>query len=183
FNLDMDFYLLSKNILDKLWEYINNTKDDVVAGLCASIAVLCAFKDRVSTYKVCKFLNIKMSTIQLQVKEKICKRFKISGFTTLVRSAELLKVFLREIGLLPSQGVITLNLNNARRIFNPLNEHCLFEVVTEDKKVILGYLEVEKFDIESLKKIGIMRRVNIDLTLGILFPSKDPPHRVNILEF
>ncbi|MFW9879081.1 MAG: hypothetical protein ACFFG0_38870, partial [Candidatus Thorarchaeota archaeon] len=25
FNLDMDFYLLSKNILDKLWEYINNT--------------------------------------------------------------------------------------------------------------------------------------------------------------
>ena len=191
FNLDMEFYRLSKCILNKLWRYINNTKDDVVAGLCASILVLCAFKDKISTHKVCKFLNIEMSTIQCQVKDKIFKRFKISGFTTLVKSSGLLRVFLREIGLLTSkevnqmeikqkkpQKVITLNLNNARKIFNPLNEHYLFESVIEGKNILLGYLEVEKFKVnrESSEKCRIVTRVEINLTLGNLFLSKDPPY-------
>jgi len=192
FNLDIEFYMVSKAILDELWKFINNTKDDVVAGLCASISVLVADDKQVKVHNVCKFLNIRMSTIQLQVKDKICKRFKISGFTTLVRSSGLLRVFLSKIGLLTSQEVnnmeikqkkpqkvITPNLNNACRIFNPLNEHYLFELVNEDKNIILGYIKVEKFEGngESFEKYGIMSRVKIHLILGNLFHSKDPPNR------
>jgi len=124
------------------------------------------------------------------VKNKIFKRFKISGSITLVRSSGLLRVFLREIGLLTSQEVnnmefkqkkpqkvITLNLNNTRQVFNSLNDHYLFELVNEDKNILLGYLEVEKFKVnsESSEKYGLMTRVKINLTLGNLFPSKDPP--------
>jgi len=194
FNLDIEFYLLSKAILDKLWKVINNTKDDVIAGLCASISVLCAFKDKVSTHKVCKFLNIRMSTIQLQVKDKIFKKFKINGFTTLVKSSGLLRVFLRENGLLTSQDFIdmeikqknplkriTLNLNNDCKIFNPLNEHYLLQLVNEDEKINLGYLEIINFESnnKSSEKPEIMRRLKINLTLGNLFPSKDPPRSTN----
>ncbi|GAG73267.1 unnamed protein product [marine sediment metagenome] len=99
-------------------------------------------------------------------------------------------MFLREIGLLTSQEVnnmefkqkkpqkvITLNLNNTRQVFNSLNDHYLFELVNEDKNILLGYLEVEKFKVnsESSEKYGLMTRVKINLTLGNLFPSKDPP--------
>jgi len=102
----------------------------------------------------------------------------------------LLRVFLREIGLLTSQEfnsmeikqkkpqkVITLKLNNARKIFNPLNDYYLFELVSEDKNVLLGYLEVERFENNSkvLEKYRVITGTKINLTLGILFPSKDPP--------
>ncbi|MFX1529571.1 MAG: hypothetical protein ACFFBC_00515 [Promethearchaeota archaeon] len=182
FNLDMDFYMLSKNILNKLWRYINNTKDDVIAGLCASIAVLCADNEPVRVHNICEFLNIRMSTIQLQVKKKIFNKFKINGFTTLVKSSGLLKTFLEKIGISMSQGMIFLNLNNNFRIFNPLNEHYFFELVTEDpKSVIFGYIKIGKIK-DNIEEYGIMMNVKINLTLGKLYPSKDPPNRINRME-
>ena len=88
----MAFYFQSKKILFKLWDNIKNTKDDVIAGLIASISILCSFKDNnVSVSSICKKLGIKMSTIQSQVKKRIFEEFKISGFTTLIKSTDLLK--------------------------------------------------------------------------------------------
>ncbi len=79
FQLDMLFYYQSKKILYKLWNDIKNTKDDVVAGLVASISALCSY-EKVTVSAICKELNIKSSTIQFQVKQRIFERFRIAGF-------------------------------------------------------------------------------------------------------
>ncbi|TFG08626.1 MAG: hypothetical protein EU539_01810 [Promethearchaeota archaeon] len=100
FETDMPFYYLSKKILYKLWDHIKNTKDNVIAGLVASISALCLCKDKISVSSICDKLDIKMSTIQSQVKKKIFKQFKVPGFTTLVRSSEALKKIIKKMGLL-----------------------------------------------------------------------------------
>ena len=88
----MGFYFQCKKILFKLWDNIKNTKDEVIAGLIASISILCSFNDKnVSVSSLCNKLGIKMSTIQSQVKKRIFDEFKISGFTTLIKSTEILK--------------------------------------------------------------------------------------------
>ena len=97
YNLGMSFYNECKVILSKLWGGINNTKDDVIAGLIASIVALCHYKDKVTVNSICSFLNIRMSTIQSQVKERIFSKFQISGFQSLVRSSELLKKVIEKL--------------------------------------------------------------------------------------
>ena len=64
----MEFFYQAKKILYKLWESINNTKDDVIAGLVCSISALCSYRESVSVNAICMRLDIKMSTIQTQVK-------------------------------------------------------------------------------------------------------------------
>ena len=100
FGLDMSFYFLSRKILSKLWENIKNTTDDVMAGLCSSITTLCCYKDSISVSSICDLLNIRMSSIQFQVKERIFERVKIPGFVSLVRSSDLLKGFMEKVGIL-----------------------------------------------------------------------------------
>jgi hypothetical protein len=99
FNLGMEFYFLSKNILTRLWNVIKNTKEDVVAGVVTSVATLCNYRDLVSVNALCKQLNIRMSTIQFQVKNRIFKPTRTSGFTTLVRSTDLLKEIIDKLGI------------------------------------------------------------------------------------
>lgn len=95
FGLGMAYYHFCKDILEDLWPFIKNTKDDVVAGLVCSVAVLTGeYEDQVSIFAICTRLNIRMSTIQTQVKHKIFENFKIPGFTTLIQSKGGLKVFL-----------------------------------------------------------------------------------------
>jgi hypothetical protein len=101
FKLGMDFYHQAKLILYKFWDTISNTKDDVIAGLVSSISLLCVFKTlEVSVSSICTMLNIKMSTIQFQVKKRIFEQFKISGFTTLIQSKDLLRKVMEKMGLL-----------------------------------------------------------------------------------
>jgi len=101
FKLGMEFYHQAKHILYKLWDVINNTTDDVIAGLVSSISLLCAFNDaKVSVSSICTRLGIKMSTIQSQVKKRIFEQFKISGFTTLIKSTDLLQKVMQKMGLL-----------------------------------------------------------------------------------
>ncbi|GAH03036.1 unnamed protein product, partial [marine sediment metagenome] len=83
FELGMPFYHLSKKILHKLWEVVKGTTDDVLAGLVCSISGLCAFKGKISVNTICRRLGIRMSTIQVQVKRKILKHFKVDGFVLL----------------------------------------------------------------------------------------------------
>jgi hypothetical protein len=107
FELGMAFYFQSKKILMKLWDSIKNTKDDVITGLVASILFLCAYqdkdKDQINVHLICKRLNIKMCTIQSQVKRRIFERFKVEGFTTLIKSTDLLKQVMDKLGLIDSE--------------------------------------------------------------------------------
>ena len=101
FNLGMSFYFQSYRILNRFYESIKNTKDDVIVGLVTSITLLCSEKDKeVSVCAICERLNIKMSTIHRQVERKVMQKFKVSGFKSLVRSAELLKKVMLKLGVL-----------------------------------------------------------------------------------
>ena len=105
FGLGMPFYYYSKKILDKFWNGIKNTTDNVVAGLVCSIAVLTSYKDQVSVSSICKRLDIKMSTIQVQVNEKIVSKFRVGTFITLIKSAGMLQEIIKRVGLLNSEDV------------------------------------------------------------------------------
>ncbi|MHA1235857.1 MAG: hypothetical protein ACTSQL_12340 [Promethearchaeota archaeon] len=91
FNLGMPFYYQSKKILNRFYDSIKDTKDDVICGLVTSITLLCSQKKEVSVCAICDRLGIKMSTIHRQVERRVIQRFNVPGFKTLVKSAELLK--------------------------------------------------------------------------------------------
>jgi len=176
--------------LYRFWEGIKNTTDNVIAGLCASIIALCEYKEEVRISSICELLNIRMSTIQLQVKKKIFERFELPGFSTLVRSTELLKKFLVKIGLIEDEkleiesvsegednGIIHVHLGNVPQVFNPLHEHYLFESFAYNGTITYTYLEVPNH--RKFKRI-FTRKLKTDsvwfkLALEEYFPSKGPP--------
>ncbi|MBD3211370.1 MAG: hypothetical protein GF311_02090 [Candidatus Lokiarchaeota archaeon] len=102
---ELDFYKHSQQLLKKLWEGIKYSKDDVIAGLIASIITLCQYKDKISINAICKFMNIRMSTVQAQVKRNIFERSRIPGFKTLVKSADILKKIVKRLGILSTAKI------------------------------------------------------------------------------
>ena len=60
FKLGMSFYYQSRRILNKFYDSIKNTKDDVIVGLVTSITLLCSQKKEVSVCAICDRLGIKM---------------------------------------------------------------------------------------------------------------------------
>ena len=131
----MNFYYQAKNILYKLWESINNTKDDVIAGVVASVSVLCSFKGKISVNAICKKLGIRMSTIQSQVKKNIFDRFKISGFISLIQSSDVLKQIMAKLGLVKAEmeidekkvpEIVEIKLNNVSQVSNYHIEDSLY---------------------------------------------------------
>ena len=145
FKLGMPFYYQSRRILNRFYDSIKNTKDDVIVGLVTSITLLCSQKKEVSVCAICDRLGIKMSTIHRQVERRVIQRFKVPGFKTLVKSAELLKKVMEKLGVL-DQGfidpievsiekspenvdIVQVILGNANQVYNSLNEseeHFLF---------------------------------------------------------
>lgn len=121
--LSMEFYYLSKKILHKFWESIKNTKDNVIAGLVSSISILCLHEhNKIPISSICNLLNIKMSTIQCQVKKKIFERYKVPGFISLIKSSNLLKKIIAKIGLIESRpDIIEIKLGNAVQVFDHFN--------------------------------------------------------------
>jgi len=99
YRLGMAFYYDTKKVLLRLWQGIKCTTDDVIAGLVSSIAVLCHYRDKVTISSICRTLNIQMSTIQSQVKRKLIEHFKVPGFESLVKSADLVKTIIYELGI------------------------------------------------------------------------------------
>ena len=194
FGLEMPFYFLAKKVLYRLWEGIKNTTDNVIAGLCASITGLCEYKEQVRISSICELLSIRMSTIQLQVKKKIFDQFRLSGFSTLVRSADLLEKFLVKIGLIegekPEVGLVTeeemeddddiihVQLGNAVQVFNPSNEHYLFESFDDNGTITYIYLEVYNHKANTKTKFKKKSKTNgvwFKLALEEYFPYKGPP--------
>ena len=188
FELEMPFYFLAKKVLHKLWESVKNTTDNVIAGLCTGITALCNYKEEVNINAICKFLGIRMSTIQFQVRKRLFEKHHVEGFTTLVRSYELLKRFMIKMGVIEDEedviseeeqdnGIIEVQLGNAHRIFNPLHDYYVFGIsdanTNNDNNILptIGYLEVYN----SPNKKTIKKGKWFNLTLGEYFPAKGPP--------
>jgi hypothetical protein len=191
FELEMPFYFLAKKILHRLWGSVKNTTDNVIAGLCTGITALCNYKHQIKINAICEFLGIRMSTIQFQVKNRLFENHHVDGFTTLVRSSELLKRFMVRMGILEYEediiseeeqddGIIEVQLGNAQQIFNPLNDYYLFGIVDAENenntKMTLGYLEVYTSPDKKFLKKRMFGKW-FDLTLGEYeyFPAKGPP--------
>ena len=144
FNLGMSFFYQSKKILNRFYESIKLTKDDVIIGLVTSITLLCSQQGNVSISALCNRLGIKMSTIHRQVEKRVIQRFHVPGFKTLVKSAELLKKVMEKLGVLgpgfvnplevsknslENDDIVQVVLGNASQVFNSLNgneEHFIF---------------------------------------------------------
>ena len=129
----MYFYYQSKKILLKLWESIKNTKDDVIVGITTSISALCLPNHPITVSEICNRLHIRMSTIHKQVERKIFDRLRVPGFQSLVRSADLLKKVMEQLGVLLEEfiekeemtpEIIEIKLGNTKQVFN---SHDTFE--------------------------------------------------------
>jgi len=141
FRLGMPFYYQSKKILYKLWQGIKCTKDDVVAGLVASISALCSFKEGVNVNLICKRLGIRMSTIQSQVKKRIMDRLNITGFVSLVKSSDLLKEVLIKMDLLEPKKAESSKESSIKEDVKKLPDHIDSDGSPDILQVELGYAE------------------------------------------
>ena len=152
FNLGMSFFYQSKKILNRFYEVIKNTKDDVVVGLVTSITLLCSQTKEVSVSALCDRLGIKMSTIHRQVERRVIQRFRVPGFVSLVKSADLLKKVMNKIGVLDPafvdldensceiaqvDDIIQVIVGNATPVFNSHNESEEYYLFVKDAS---GYL-------------------------------------------
>jgi len=153
FNLGPIFHCQAKKILYKLWDGINNTTDNIVAGVVSSISVLCSktFKNKIRTSNLCEHLGIEMSNIQTQVKQNIIKRFKVKDFVSLVKSAGLLEKILAKLGLVETPEVeiervekVDLIFGNSKEIFNYHDDvkYYLFSMRSENNDATILYVKI-----------------------------------------
>ena len=170
FKLGMPFYYQSRRILNRFYDSIKNTKDDVIVGLVTSITLLCSQKKEVSVCAICDRLGIKMSTIHRQVERRVIQRFHVPGFKTLVKSAELLKKVMEKLGVLDqgfvdpievsnnsfeNDDIVQVVLGNASQVFNSLNgseEHFLF--VKEASGYLLASITDKLDDLNTNHKLN-----------------------------
>jgi len=132
----MPFFYQSKKILNRFFDTIKGTKDDVIIGLVTSITLLCSQQRDVSISALCNRLDVKMSTIHRQVEKRVMQRFKVPGFKSLVKSADLLKKVMHKLGVLDppfinvsekpeptteTDDMILVVLGNAKPVFNSFN--------------------------------------------------------------
>jgi len=170
FKLGMPFYYQSRRILNRFYDSIKNTKDDVIVGLVTSITLLCSQKKEVSVCAICDRLGIKMSTIHRQVERRVIQRFNVPGFKTLVKSAELLKKVMEKLGVLDqgfvdpiedsknsleNDDIVQVVLGNARRVFNSLNrseEHLL--IVKEARGYLVASIANKQDNLNTNHKLN-----------------------------
>jgi len=107
-----------------------------------------------------------MSTIQSQVKKKIFDRFRVPGFLSLVKSADLLKKVVQKMGILgvnkglkeqilseevSSVDIVEVKLGNAQQVFNSNNnnDYYFFALKVNSQHVLL--LALDLFDDTSVR--------------------------------
>ncbi len=167
FDLGMDFFHLARKILKKLWHGIKDTTDDALAGLVCSISLLCSHNGEVTVSAICNRLGIRMSTVQAQVKKKIINKFRVEGFISLIKSADLLVQIMDRMGLISSESIlhqegeeevseiVEIDVGNADRVFNTIDNvdyyYSYFVMKGKDNSVVFINLAIYQFD-ESYKK-------------------------------
>jgi hypothetical protein len=148
FNFGMEFVFYAKKIMSRIWNLIHNTTDKVIAGVSASITVLCYYRDQVSINAICNLLGIRMSTIQFQVKHRLFEKLHVDGFITLKKSTDILKNIMDRLRLLEAEAavvteetIIKVELGQAVPVHNQnlKIKNYLFGLLTTNKeKLILG---------------------------------------------
>jgi hypothetical protein len=121
FNLDMTFYFQSEKIVHHFWNAIQETKDDVIAGVASAITILCMYHQHVSVNAICSLLNIKMSTVHRRVERHLIDHYEVRGFESLVKSSHLIRnlmVALRLMEELKKDHIVQIYLSNGRPLFN-----------------------------------------------------------------
>lgn len=191
FQLGMEFFYQSKILMNKLWEGIKGTKDDVIAGLTCSLIALCHYKEKIAVNAICRKLGIKMSTIQTQVRKRIFERFRVSGFVSLVKSSDLLKQIMNKLELIEineksntseaPDDIIEIVLGNGVQISNNNNNlDFYFYVIRDDNKLPL-IISLQLFNHKKVyiknSKIPNMefKRDYINLELLRFYTGKGPP--------
>jgi hypothetical protein len=97
--LGMDFYYDTLTLLNKLYGEISCTKDSVIAAVVASLALLCRHRDKATVNRLCRRLNVRMSTVQSRVKRHIIRRYHVPEFESLVKSADIVKATVYRLGI------------------------------------------------------------------------------------
>ena len=187
YHLGMKFFYQSKKILYKLWASINNTKDDVIAGLVCSISALCSYREEVTVNAICMRLGVKMSTIQTQVKKRIFERFRISGFVSLVKSSDILKTIMSKLGLVDDcveedSHIIEVKLGGAAQVFNSSENFELYLFAVKDNFGLPITVSLQLFDHmknDSPTKRGDSRiqgvAKDIGMEVAMFHTGKGPP--------
>lgn len=176
FELGMPFFYRSKKILFSLWKIIQDTTDEILAGLITSISIICSNKEKIRPNHICKYLGINLSTLEYQVKEKIIKKYKISGFTSLIASSEIIKrLIFRTILTDDSPKIVEIHLGTAQKIFNKNDniKYYLFALKTKVKYPI--YISTRIFVTHNSKKPQISKIIILELELIRINSSKGPP--------
>ncbi len=94
FQFDSKFVQVSDFLLKKFWSKINNTKDNILAGVISVLTMVRLGIKSVCYYEITNYLNIGHSTVYYQVRNKILKPLGINGFGGFKKSPELLLPFL-----------------------------------------------------------------------------------------
>lgn len=93
--LGMELFTQSNKILDKFWDLIKDSKDDVIAGLVIGLSIMCSKYEDVTLSSICKFLHISQGSLLKSIQTKLFNRHGIKnnlkGFKKKVE-------FLEEIG-------------------------------------------------------------------------------------
>ena len=85
-------YNQSKKILDKFWDLVKDSKDDIIAGLVIGISITLSKYERLTPSSISKSLNITQSSLQKSIQTKLFDRLgignKVKGFKKRVEFLE-----------------------------------------------------------------------------------------------
>jgi hypothetical protein len=187
YQLGMEFFYQSKKILNKLWESIKNTKDDVIAALVCSISALCSYRESITVNAICMRLGIKMSTVQAQVKRRIFERFRVSGFVSLVKSSDILKKVMEKLGLVDrdteeESHIVEVKLGSAVQIFNSAKNFEFYLFAVKDNTGLPIAISLQLFghnknqspaEAGDRRIQGVVK--SLDMEIALFHTGKGPP--------
>jgi hypothetical protein len=118
----LSLFFQTKEILLRLWEDIKNTTDEIITSLVTSIFMLYSNNEELRIKMICNYLGIQMSTLEYQIKKKIIKKYRVSGFKALVKSSDIIrKLIERTIFGETSSEVVEIRLGTAQEVYNRHN--------------------------------------------------------------
>ncbi|KKN02227.1 hypothetical protein LCGC14_1119890, partial [marine sediment metagenome] len=89
FGLDSGFFENATKILQRFWEFLCNTGDNIIAGTIAALALL-SVHSNLPVLRVCEKIGISQSAVIYQLKNKLLERLNITGFKTFRQAKKML---------------------------------------------------------------------------------------------
>ncbi len=183
YQLEMPMFQKFKRIILKGWNLFSNIKETVIAGVAISIGLLTESSYTeigVSINSICKKLGIRPSTIQSQIKKKLIERFKIHGFTTLMKSIDIIKAVVKKLGLIEiTDEIIEIIMGNAVQTnnYSKMEWYAIKETtglpMLISLKIKNRYEELQDSDEKTIEPDFYERFFELNITKFIT--GKDPP--------